>query len=209
MRVITALLAMIISLAVSAQEAPNYKEGVHYEALANPVRTSAADKIEVTELFWYGCGHCFRFEPLALQWRDKAPADVAFVQSPAMWNKLMELHARAFYTAKALKVMDKVHQPLFNAMNLERKRLKSAEEIYPIFAAQGVSEEDFNKQFNSFAVTSLVKQADARARGYRITGTPSIVVDGRYRISSKGAGGHPEMLKVVDHLVAKIRAEKS
>ncbi len=208
MRVITALLAMIISLAVNAQEAPNYKEGVHYEALANPVRTSDADKIEVTELFWYGCGHCFRFEPLALQWEAKAPADVAFVQSPAMWNKLMELHARAFYTAKALKVMDKVHQPLFNAMNLERKRLKSAEEIYPIFAAQGVSEEDFNKQFNSFAVTSMVKQADARARGYRITGTPSIVVDGRYRISSKGAGGHPEMLKVVDHLVAKIRAEK-
>ena len=210
MRVITALLAMIISLAASAQEAPtSYKEGVHYETLANPVRTSAPDKIEVTELFWYGCGHCFRFEPLAMQWKAKAPADVAFVQSPAMWNKLMELHARAFYTAKALKVLDKVHQPLFNAMNIERKRLKTAEEIYPIFAAQGVSEEDFKKSFNSFAVTSLVKQADARARGYRITGTPSVVVDGRYLVSTKGTGGHIEMLKVVDHLVAKIRSEKS
>jgi thiol:disulfide interchange protein DsbA len=182
---------------------------VHYETLANPVRTSAPDKIEVTELFWYGCGHCFRFEPLALQWKAKAPADVAFVQSPAMWNKTMELHARAFYTAKALKVFDKVHQPLFNAMNIERKRLSSPEEIYPIFAAQGVSEEDFKKHFSSFTVTSMVKQADARARGYRITGTPSVVVDGRYRVSTKGAGGHTEMLKVVDHLVAKIRSEKS
>lgn len=209
MRVITALLTMIFSLAACAQEAPStYKDGQHYDTLASPVRTASPDKIEVTELFWYGCGHCFKFEPLAVQWKEKADDDVVFVQSPAMWNQLMELHARAFYAAKALKVLDKVHQPLFNAMNLERKRLKSEDEIYPIFEAHGVSKEDFSKNFNSFTVTSLVKQADARARGYRITGTPSIVVDGRYRVSTKGAGGHVEMLKVVDYLVGKIRAEK-
>ena len=210
MRVITALITMIFSLSAFAQaNSANYQEGKHYIALNTPVRTSSADKIEVTELFWYGCGHCFTFEPLAVQWKGKIADDVVFVQSPAMWNKPMELHARAFYAAKALKVLDKVHQPIFNAMNLERKRLKNADEIYPFFQAQGISKEDFTKSFNSFTVTSQVKQADARARGYRITGTPSLVVDGRYRISAKSAGGHAQMLQVVDYLVAKIRAEKA
>jgi len=209
MRALMAFFTMMVSLVACAQEAPTqYVEGKHYAVITTPVRTTSADKIEVSELFWYGCGHCFRFEPLVQQWKMKAADDIAFVQSPAMWNKPMELHARAFYAAQALKVLDKVHQPIFNAMNLERKRLQSVDEIFPIFAAAGVERAAFDKVFKSFGVTSQVKQADARARGYRITGTPAVVVDGKYRVSTKMAGGHVEMLQVVDYLVEKIRAEK-
>ncbi len=210
MRVFAALITMIFSLAACAQEAPaTFVEGKHYITLETPVRTTSKDKIEVTELFWYGCGHCFKFEPLAQQWESKAPEDVAFVQSPAMWNGLMELHARAFYAAKALNVLDKVHQPMFNKINLERNMLKSPDVIFPIFESAGVSRQDFDKAFGSFVVTSQVKQANARARGYKITGTPSMVVDGKYRVSTREAGGHVQMLKIVDFLVEKVRAERS
>ena len=201
-------LSFLISVATTAQDG-GYQQGTHYDLLSPPVRTRSKDKIEVVELFWYGCGHCFKFEPLVNQWKAKQGEDVKFLQSPAMWNKPMETHARAFFTAKALGVLPAVHQPLFNALNLERKKLQSAEELAELFAAHGVEKDKFMKAFNSFGVTSQVKQADARARGYKITGTPEIVVDGVYRVSTRTAGGQVEMLQVVDYLINKLRAERA
>ncbi len=211
MRALTAILTLIFSLVACAEgpaAAPGFEAGVHYAELATPVRTSDPNKIEVAEVFWYGCGHCFRFEPLVQQWKSKADDDINFVRSPAMWNKLMEVHARAFYTAKTLGVLEKLHQPLFNALNLEKKRLVDADELAPLFEAQGVEKAKFLKTFNSFGVTSQVKQADARARGYHITGTPELVVDGKYRVSAKMAGGQAQMLEVVDFLIGKLRKER-
>ncbi|NIB39541.1 thiol:disulfide interchange protein DsbA/DsbL [Pseudomaricurvus alkylphenolicus] len=212
MRVLAAIFALMFSLMACAEgPASNsgFQEGKHYVVLDNPVRTRNPNKIEVTEVFWYGCGHCFRFEPMVHQWQKQQGTDVDFQQSPAMWNNDMEIHARAFYTAKALGVLDKVHQPLFNALNLERKKLSNIDALADFFAAQGVDRSKFVKAFNSFGVTSQVKQADARARSYKITGTPEMVVNGQYRISARMAGGQQQMLKVADYLIAKIRAEKS
>jgi thiol:disulfide interchange protein DsbA len=120
----------------------------------------------------------------------------------------MELHARAFYTAQALGVLDKVHGSMFAAMNVERKRLGSPDEIAELFVAQGVSRADFDKAFKSFGVDSLVKQANARARGARITGTPELMVAGKYRINTRKAGSQAEMLKIAEFLVEKERAAK-
>lgn len=217
MRALTAILTLVFSLAACADEpaaaaaaaAPSFEAGVHYAVIDTPARTSDPSKIEVTEVFWYGCGHCFRFEPVVQQWKSKAADDINFVHSPAMWNKLMELHARAFYAAKALGVADKLHQPLFNALNLERRKLQNSDELAELFVAQGVEKDAFLKAFNSFGVTSQVKQADARARSYRITGTPELVVDGKYRVSAKMAGGQDKMLEVVDYLISKVRTERS
>ncbi|MBB3169669.1 thiol:disulfide interchange protein DsbA/DsbL [Simiduia aestuariiviva] len=211
MRILVALVGLMVSLVAcaDAQTPAKYEEGKHYVVLDNPVRTSSADKIEVTEVFWYGCGHCFHFEPLVKAWKEKQADDVAFVRSPAMWNKAMELHARAFYTAAALNVLDTMHDPLFDAMNVRKKRLASEDEIAELFVANGVDAANFAKVFNSFGVTGKVRQADARARSYRITGTPELVVDGKYRISTRAAGGQQEMLDVADFLVAKIRAERA
>ena len=119
----------------------------------------------------------------------------------------MELHARAYYTAKALKVLDPVHQAIFEVMNLKRNKLASKEAIAGIFVAQGVDLDKFNKTFDSFGVVSATKQADARQRSYGIKGTPEMVVNGKYRISAKIAGGQGAMLKVADYLIEIERSK--
>ena len=203
-RFLAVLALSVLPLAVPAQ-AQEFKEGEHYELIAPQIR-GATDKIEVTEFFWYGCGHCFNFEPIISQWKKSLPDDVAVVGSPAMWNDLMEIHAQAYYTAEVLGVLDRVHMPLFQAINIDRKRLASEEEIADLFAANGVAREDFSKAFNSFGVGSQVRQANARARAARITGTPEIMVAGKYRVSTRSAGSQANMLEVARFLIEKERA---
>ncbi|BFM10013.1 thiol:disulfide interchange protein DsbA [Simiduia litorea] len=211
MRIFLVLVGLMVSLVACADgKAPEkYQAGVHYTVLDTPVRTADASKIEVTEVFWYGCGHCYHFEPLIQPWKKTLADDVAFVQSPAMWNGAMELHARAFYVAKALGVSEQMHSPLFEAMNVAGKRLANEAEIQEIFVANGVDADKFTKAFGSFGVTGQVRQADARARSYRITGTPELVVEGKYRVSAKEAGGQPQMLEVANFLIEKVRAERA
>ncbi len=198
--------------------AADYVEGKDYIRLETPVRTDDPSKIEVAEVFWYGCSHCYKFEPLVTTWKAAAKEDINFVGVPAMWRQPaafgdkkpndMELHARAFYTAKALGVLDKVQQPMFEALHSNPRSLSSEAALSALFADIGVDRETFLKTFNSFGVKSQVMQAFARIRGYKVGGTPEMVVDGTYRVSGTTAGSNPEMLKVVDYLVDKIRAEK-
>lgn len=202
---IASLLALLVPVSACADEAASYREGEHYLKIDSPVRTSNPDKIEVTEVFWYGCSHCFHFEPLAHAWAKQQPDDVVFVQSPAMWNAIMKTHAQAFYTAKALGVLDKLHQPIFNAINLERNMLRDENALAEFFSGHGVEEDKFRKVFNSFSVNNQVRQADARARGYGISGTPEMIVNGKYRVTTRTAGGQRNMLKVVDYLVEQER----
>lgn len=208
----TLVLALAGPMACTAGEdepATTYREGEHYEVLSQPVRTRNPDKIEVVEVFWYGCSHCFHFEPMVTQWAKQQPGYVDFWQSPAMWNQTMQTHARLFYTAKALGVLDKVHEDIYEAINMQRKTLVERGDIEAFFVQHGVSAEDFNKAFDSFGVTSQVKQADARQRGYGIRGTPEMFVQGKYRITTGMAGGQREMLKVVDYLVAKEHKQRA
>ena len=165
------LLMILISLTattVSAQQAYTPVEGVNYHELETPVQTGG--KIQVAEFFWYGCGHCYNFEPMLEQWKKTLAEDVVVIGSPAVWNKPIELHARAFYAAQALDVMDTMHPVIFQAMNVDRKRLSSEAEIQALFEANGVSAEDFSKAYNSFGVGSQVRQANSRARAAKITG---------------------------------------
>ena len=207
-----ALLCLLVpcALPISAASAANdsqYKAGKHYEVLKTPVRTSDPERIEVVEVFWYGCSHCFSFEPMVNTWASQQPKDVNFSHSPAIWHKSMELHARAYYTAKALKVLEPVHLAIFEAMNLKKNKLASKEAIAEIFVGQGVDLDKFNKTFDSFGVVSATKQADARQRSYGIKGTPEMVVNGKYRLSAKMAGGQGGMLKVANYLIKLERGE--
>jgi thiol:disulfide interchange protein DsbA len=196
----------VVAPGAAAQE--EYVEGKDYELITPAVRTANPDKIEVAEFFWYGCGHCYTFEPVLGQWKKTLPEDVDFQGSPAIWNAKMEIHARAFYTAKLLGVLDTLHPVIFQAMNVDRKRLSSEEEIRELFTANGVAAEDFDKAFNSFGVSSQVRQANSRARAAKITGTPALMVNGKYHISTRQAGSQAGMLKVADYLIAKERAAK-
>lgn len=200
-------LALLLPLVAAGAQAQDYVEGEHYDVIAPEIRGSS-DKIEVTEFFWYGCGHCYNFEPKLTQWKKSLEEDVAVVGSPAMWNSLMEVHARAFYAAEVLGVLDKVHMPLFQAINLDRKRLATEDELADLFAAQGVDREEFTKAYNSFGVGSQVRQANARARAARISGTPELMVAGKYRITTRKAGSQANMLKIAEYLIEKERAAR-
>jgi len=196
------LVLPFLAASVSAQE---WREGEHYDVISPAIRTVNDDKIEVTEFFWYGCGHCYNFEPQLAQWKKSLGDDVVVVGSPAMWNGLMEVHAKAFYAAEALGVLDRVHIPLFQALNVDRRRLASEDELADVFAANGVEREEFRKAFNSFGVGSLVRQANARARAARISGTPEMMVAGKYRISTRKAGSQADMLRLASYLIEKER----
>ncbi len=207
MRVLLALaLFLVMPLSPVTQAADPYVEGTHYLVVSPAQRTRDPAKIEVLEFFWYGCGHCFSFEPIVQQWKKTKAEDVDFVPSPAVWNKAMEIHAQAFYTAQALGVLDVMHDALFAAMNVERKRLGSEDEIAALFVKNGVDEAAFRNTFNSFGVGSQVRQAASRARGARISGTPELMVAGKYRVTTRTAGGQAEMLKVAEFLIEKERA---
>lgn len=214
MRILLALAAMASAflafpaLAETPQTSPVYREGTHYFALPEAVPVQNPDKIEVTEVFWYGCGHCFHFEPQVREWEKSLPGDVNFVKIPAMWNQRMEAHARAYYTARELGILDEVHQALYNALNIDRKPLDSPEAVAEFFADYGAKPEQATEIFQSAAATTFLKEADAKARAYQISGTPQLIVDGKYRIEASQAVPQREMFKVVDFLVNKIRAEK-
>lgn len=210
MRTLTRLLTLMsltVLAALPAQAQPaQYVEGTHYEELSNSVRTSDPDKIEVTEVFWYGCQHCYAFEPLIENWEENLPEDVAFVRSPGMWNELMEVHARIFYAAQALDVLDEVHTKAFNEIHQRGNYLQSEEQIKELFTSVGVSEEDFESAWSSFSVTSSVSRAGSRMRDYGVRGVPSLIVNGKYRVSAGGANrSQSDMLKVAEFLIEEER----
>ena len=163
-RIIIAL--ALIPLAVAAYGQPaKYVAGTHYTELTNPVNTNDASKVEVIEAFWYGCSHCFRFEPLIENWEAGLSDDVDFTRFPAMWNSMMKIHAQVYYTAEALDALHTVHEPVFNAINVERNRLHTEELVGELFAKHGIDEEEFKKTFNSFSVRTKVNQAEKTDAG--------------------------------------------
>lgn len=201
-----ALAALIALLATPSQAQTQYVEGTHYQPVANVTKTKDPKKIEIMEIFWYGCPHCNQFRPLFSKWEKAQADDVVVDHSPAIWNKPMIVHAHIFYTAKALRLEKKMHKELFDAMHIERKKLVKKNEIFALFEKHGVTREQFDKIFDSFGVRSQVKQATARARGYGITGTPEVIVNGKYRVSGRMVPTQADVLKVVSYLVEKERA---
>jgi thiol:disulfide interchange protein DsbA len=203
---LTLSLILLAPILACAQGDESYEAGKHYDVISPAIRTASPGKIEVAEFFWYGCGHCYTFEPLVGQWKKTLADDVAFRGVPAMWGGAMELHARAYYAAQALGVQEKMNPVIFQAMNVDRKPLRNEAEIAKLFVEHGVSEEDFKKAFSSFGVDSQVRQANATARSARITGTPSLMVNGKYLITARKAGSSANMLKIADYLVEQERA---
>ncbi|MDH5445162.1 MAG: thiol:disulfide interchange protein DsbA/DsbL [Gammaproteobacteria bacterium] len=183
--------------------AAGIKEGVSYERINPPVAKSTSGKtIEVVEMFWYGCPHCFQFEPKLHKWLKKKPANVKFVRVPATFRPLWKLHARAFYAAEVLGVSDKMHKQIFDTYHLKRDRLDTKEKLRALFVKNGVKASDFDDVFHSFAVETKLARADDLTRRYGISGVPSMIVNGKYRAAEKHRDG-PSMLDVVDHLIKK------
>jgi len=181
-------------------------EGIEYEALANPQPTDSGDKIEVLELFWYGCPHCYHLEPELNKWLETKPDDVVFIRMPAVLGPSWELYARAYYTAELLGVTDTIHPALFKRIHKDKKPQRNAAELKAFFIEQGVSESDFDNTFGSFAVVTKTNGAKQVRDKYGITGVPSLVVDGKYRTSAQQAGGNPQIIDVINQLIEMERA---
>ena len=209
MQILTLVMLMPLAFSSFAQ-IEKYVAGTHYTELQAPVNTNDSSKVEVLEAFWYGCSHCFRFEPLIANWEATAGEDVDFVRFPAMWNALMEIHAQVYYTAEAMDALDTVHEPVFNAINIEGNRLQNENQIGALFAEYGISEDDFSKAFNSFTVRTKVNQAKQRMQAYEIRSTPNMIVNGKYLVTTgETVRTQAEMLEVVDFLVEKERQQLS
>jgi thiol:disulfide interchange protein DsbA len=183
-------------------------EGQHYQVITPPVAVGASDDVVVTEFFWYGCGHCYTFEPMLTAWGKQLPDGAVVKPSPAVWNEPMRMHAKAFYIAEVLGVKAVMHPVIFDAMHVQRKRLVSRLELRDLFEDNGIDPAKFDKAFDSFGVDSQVRQADARARSAKVSGTPTLMVAGKYLIETRGAGGQTNMLEIAQHLVERELAAR-
>jgi len=202
------LLAVIFPCFIAtAAMAEGYQEGKEYLVLANPQPTSTDDSIEIVELFWYGCPHCYRLEPLMAEWLTSKPDDVEFVRMPAVLGPSWELLGKAYYTAELLDVNDQVHLALFDALHKDRKKIRDEAEVQALFVEQGVSAEDFRNTFNSFAVNVKLNHAKQMTKRYAITGVPAIIINGKYSTSASQAGTNEKAIKVMDYLIVQERPQ--
>jgi protein dithiol oxidoreductase (disulfide-forming) len=193
-------------VAVSPARAESLAEGIDYVTLAAPQATSDADKIEVVELFWYGCPHCHQFEPMLHKWTEALPDDVVFVRMPAVLTPRWELHARAYYAAEMLGVLDKTHEALFAAIHDKKQKFETEDAMAGFFTAQGVDEKKFRDAMKSFGVASKLNRARQMTQRYGINGVPVLIINGKYRTSASEAGSLGNMLKVTDQLIVQERA---
>lgn len=188
-------------------QAAEFEEGRHYSRIVPAQPTDAKGKVEVVELFWYGCPHCHRFQPYLERWSKRLPDDVEFRRMPAVLAEHWAIHTRAYYAAEALGALDKIHKPLFDAIHAQKRRLDTEERLMEFFAEHGVSKEDFKKTFHSFAVEAKVRRAVEMSRRYNTEATPSVVINGKYIVNSGQTDGNfNTMMKVINFLVEKERA---
>lgn len=192
----------------SPLHAAEYKEGVEYVTIKTPVATSDPDKVVVTEMFWYGCPHCYRFEPYIAKWQQSMPEGVIFEQAPSVLNASWMEHARTFFALEAMGATDKVHEKLFKAIHLQNKRLNSIDTIAAFVAAQGVDEKEFRNHYHSFPVDTKVRKSRQLEKKYGHGGVPAVIINGKYRTSGSMAGSNSSMIKVIDFLVEKELAAK-
>jgi len=196
---LTALMSNVATAAID--------EGIEYKRVTPAQPTITKKKIEVVELFWYGCPHCYYLEPDLEDWLAKKPDNVVFYRVPAVFNSGWALHARAFYTAKSLGLFDggktEFHKAFFNEIHKNKKRLNNKNSIKAFFARFGISAEDFNNTFDSFAVNTKVNRAATLSKRYQVEGVPSLIVNGKYRTDGPMGGGRKGMLNIVDFLIKK------
>jgi len=200
---LTAIL-MVVLLAPGCSRAQlAYVEGQDYVAISPPVDTGRPDKVVVTELFWYKCPHCYRFESYVEPWAKQLPKGVVFEQVPSVLNTRWVEQARAYYAFKTMGVLDQVNRQFFDYIHLERKRADNVDDIAKFVAAQGLDEKAFREAYNSFAVDTQIRKNAQKERLYGHNGVPTIIVNGKFRVSTEHAGSFERMLQITDFLVSK------
>ena len=198
-------------VAAQAAKAP-FEAGKHYAVLTPPQPTSTdPGKVEVAEIFMFGCPGCFGFEPYIEAWAEQKPDYINFVRIPAQWSSHPEspMHARAYYTAEALGKLGEIERPFFDEVHMKGNLLDTEEKLATFFAAHGVDAATFKSTFNSFAVNAKLKRADELVGRYRVQSTPSVVVNGKYLTVGRMAGSVEAWFAIIDELAAREHAAAS
>jgi thiol:disulfide interchange protein DsbA len=189
-----------------------WKPGVNYTPLVPAQPTQVAPgKVEVTEVFWYGCPHCFALEPYLESWLENKPEYIEFVRVPVMWGPAHRLHARLFYVLQALGRKD-LHEKVFNTIHQQGQTLIGTDEpsskklMLDFAVANGIKADDFNKAWDSFGVNSNLQRAEQLTQRYHVDGVPLIVINGKYTTDVSKAGGPSQLLKLIDDLAASEKA---
>ena len=190
-------LFLIAFFAVSVSA--DYKLGKDYRLIDNPLPVKKDGIVEVTESFWYGCAHCYSFEPSINAWKAKQSDDTKLTKMPITWGPIHQLHAALFYTIEALKLDPSTHSAVFVTIHKEGNFLQSPKAIKDFLSKFGVAPEITAQYLESFSVKQKVNRSIKYARQLKISSVPMVVVDGTYIIESKR--GFDEMLKVVDYVV--------
>jgi thiol:disulfide interchange protein DsbA len=181
-------------------------EGKQFTRLQMPQPTEQNGKVEVIEFFWYGCPHCAEFEPTLQAWKKQLPADVSFRKVPAIFRDSWVPGARLFYTLEALGLLDKLNDAVFNAMIRQRINLNDELVLLDWVAQQGVDRRAFAEAYRSAAVGAKVRKAAEMTQEYGFGGVPVLIVGGKY-MPSLEVGTYADMLRVVDGLIVRNRAE--
>ena len=181
-----------------------FQNNKHYRTLSIAENMSAEQqRIEVVEVFAYSCNHCFNFETYLDQF-EKTKADyIDFKKMPVVFNDAYKTHARIYYTAESLGNLDVMHRKIFKAMHLDRKSLIDENEIYQLFAEQGISKQQFLSRFRSFTVESKVNRAQRLTSKYRIRSTPTMVINGKYTANGPAVKTFEDMLAVAKELAER------
>lgn len=177
-----------------------------YENLPNPARTENPDKIEVLEFFWYGCPHCYQFEPHIKTWLETKPDNVEFKSVAAPLNPAWKVHSQAFYAAEILGVLDQFHEPMFNAIHRDKKSMRKPKDIAKLAESLGIDGDKFAKTMKSFAVDAKIRQSMQKAQEVGISGVPTVIINGKYRTSGSIAGSYPNLINVLNQLIAQESA---
>lgn len=205
-KMLAALMLLLSSQVMAAPELGN-----QFKQTAQAIPTDTPAKIEVIELFWYGCPHCYHLEAPLSAWVKKLPQDVYFKRVPGVPRQDWAPMAKTYYTLEALGLLDKLHVPLFDAIHKQKTLNPTSEKAAIDWIAKqgGLDHQKVTETFNSFSVNTKVMRAVQIFRASGATGVPGLIVDGRYLTSSTMAGGNDEVVKVADYLIANVRKDKA
>ncbi len=180
-----------------------YVAGSDYQLISPAVKTTQPDKVVVTEIFWYGCPHCFRFEPYVERWSASLPEGVVFEQVPSVIVQGWITHARAYYAFKMMGALDQLHTPFFDALHLKRQRLNDVDAIAGFVAEQGLDEKAFRENYSSFPVDTQLRKNGQKEKHYGHDGVPAVIVNGKYLVTGSLAGSNERMIQIINFLVAQ------
>ena len=180
----------------------------HFEQIP-PQPIATGNKIEVLEFFWYGCPHCYSLEPYLEKWQATKPDDVQLRRVPAILGKNWIPHARAYFTAEKLGIVDKIHRPLFDAIHKDKQQIIDEKSLRDFFVKMGVDKDEFTRIYESNEISEQIQDAFILGQQYQITGVPAIIVNGKYRTSASMAGSNANLIEVINQLTAKERKHAS